>query len=82
MQTIKTFFRSSANPEEISLFIKGISAFAVLSGLDATVVSQLGSTVVSFLTQVATLWALGATIIGLMRKIYLGRWAASVYSKY
>ncbi len=76
---IPAIIRSSADPERISLFIKALVTLGIIVGLDATVVSQLGNDVANVILKVIELGALLYSIVGGVRKLYLGRWSAPVY---
>ena len=77
---IKQLLTSSASPENISLFIKGLATLLVLLGADAVIVNQLNNDVMSLVTKVLEVVALGYSIWGAGRKIKLGRWSAPKYS--
>ena len=81
MDTIKSLITSSANPENVSLFVKSLGTLLVLWGLDATVVSQAGNQIVSIVTAIGMLISAGTGLWGLLRKYQLGRWNAVPYSK-
>lgn len=82
MEKIKALFISSADPEKISLFIKSIAAFAVLFGVDQTVVDQIGSSIADIITAGGMLLTALTALYGLFRKFKLGRWSATSYSQY
>lgn len=77
---IKKLLTSSASPENISLFVKGLATLLVLIGADAVLVNQLNNEVISLLTKTLEVIALGYSIWGAGRKIRLGRWSAPTYS--
>ena len=66
---------SSANPENISLLVKGVATLLVLAGADASVVSQLNSDTLSLVVKLTEIGALCASILGGARKVTLGRWS-------
>ena len=77
MNTFQKLITSSANSENISLLLKGLTTFMVIFGADATIVSQLNSDLMSIVTKILEIVALGYSVWGGARKIYLGRWSAS-----
>lgn len=77
---------SSANPENISLAVKGVAIYILpvfialapsigLTGLDMDSGNAIIDAIVKFIDISGTLIATGLTFVGLMRKIRLGRWA-------
>lgn len=77
---IPTWLTSSANPENISLLVKGLATLLILIGADAAVVSQLQSDLLSLIVKAVEVAALVASVWGGMRKVQLGRWSAPKYS--
>ena len=77
MNTFQKLITSSANSENISLLLKGLATFVVIFGADATIVSQLNSDLMSIVTKIFEVVALGYSVWGGARKIRLGRWSAS-----
>jgi predicted oxidoreductase (fatty acid repression mutant protein) len=69
--------KSSADPAKISMFIKSLAVFAVLFGVDQTVVDSLQIELLNFATALAMLISAGAGVWGLVRKVELGRWSAA-----
>ena len=74
MNTFKKLIASSANPENVSLFIKSLATFAVLFGLDSTVVNEGGGYLTNLIVGVGMIVSAGTGLWGLGRKIKLGRW--------
>lgn len=77
METLKKIVLSSANPENVSLFIKSLVTFAVLFGFDAVVVSESGEYLTNLLVGVGMILTSITGLFGLARKIKLGKWSAS-----
>ena len=67
---------SSKDPAKISMFIKSLAVFAVLFGVDQTVVDALQVELFNLVTAVGMLIAAGTGVWGLVRKVQLGRWSA------
>ena len=68
---------SSQNPENYSLFVKSLVTLAVLFGLDQAVVGEAGNLLTNTLVAVGMLISSVTGIIGLFRKVKLGRWSAN-----
>lgn len=77
---IPQWLRSSVDPDKISLLFKGLASVVVLFGLDATVVTNLGSAIVNIITDIGILVAAVTAVIGAARKVQVGRWSAPKYS--
>lgn len=73
---IDWFITSSEDPTKVSLFIKSLASFAILFGLDSTVVSQAGNAVVSLITSLGVVVSAIAALWGLIRKFKNGQWSA------
>lgn len=67
---------SSANPQNISLLIKGLATLLVLLGADAAVVSQLQNDVMNLAVKILEIVAVLMSVWGGFRKIHIGRWSA------
>lgn len=76
---IPTLLRSSVDPDKISLLFKGLAAVAVLFGIDSTVVANLGNAIVSVITGIGILISAVVAMVGAIRKMQVGRWAAPNY---
>jgi len=79
---IKSLLTSSADPETISLFVKSLCTFAVLFGLDSTVVNEGGGYLMNLLVGIGMVVSAGTGLWGLGRKIKLGRWSARPSDNY
>lgn len=71
--------RSSANPEALSLTVKGLIAAVIpiavmFFHIDVTNAQNLGDAIVQLTFDVATVYATGATVFGLIRKMYNAVW--------
>lgn len=75
MKSMKDIFdwivKSSANPENISLFIKGLAGFGVLFGVDSAVIVQFGNELAHLVAIAAMAVASVISLYGLVRKIYI-----------
>lgn len=71
-----SFLTSSANPEKVSLFVKSIAVFAVLYGVDESIVTELQNSLIVAIVAVAQAGSAIVAFYGLARKMYLGRWSA------
>ena len=78
---IPSWLVSSVNPEKISLLVKGVASLAVLWGVDAAVVSQLQSDILSLVVLIGQVVAVVVSVYGGIRKAKLGRWSAPNYSQ-
>ena len=76
MNILNALIRSSSNPENISLFIKSLATFALLSGFDSVVVSESSSYAANFITGLGMLASSITGLYGLYRKARFGRWSA------
>jgi hypothetical protein len=76
---IPSWLASSANPENVSLFLKGLAAVAVLLGVDNTIVASIQNDILTIITNGGIVIAAAVSIWGAMRKISLGRWSAPKY---
>lgn len=70
------FVTSSQNPENISLFLKSAATFAVLFGVDSTIVANLQSSIPSLVVGLGMVISAVTAIYGLIRKLQFGRWSA------
>lgn len=77
---IKQLMMSSADPESVSLFVKSLISFALLFGLDSTVVNEAGGFVINLIVGIGMVVSAGTGLWGLGRKVKLGRWSAPKYS--
>lgn len=71
--------RSSVDPTTLSLTVKGLLAsiipiVAILLNINVTQVQGVGDAIVQLVFDAATLYATVATFLGLIRKLYIGRW--------
>jgi len=73
---ITWFMTSSADPEKVSLTLKSLGALAVLFGLNATVVGDLQNQLATLITGIGMVISSAVALVGLTRKIHLGRWSA------
>lgn len=81
MKTLPKAVRSSANPEQLSRTVRGvlvslIPIMIVVLGIDEVDANALVDGVVNIVFLATSLWAGVDMVIGLARKIYLGRWSA------
>ena len=74
---LKSLITSSANPENISLFIKSLATFAILFGIDNTVVDEASGYLTTILVNGAMIITAGTGLWGLIRKFKFGRWSTS-----
>ena len=79
---IQSLIRSSSNPETVSLFVKSVATFAVLFGLDTTVVNDAGGYLTNLIVGLGMFISACTGLYGIGRKIVLGRWSASPSSRY
>lgn len=77
---IQWLITSSEDPNKISMTMKSIAAFAVLFGLDTTVVNDAQNNLVSIITALGMLVSAGTALWGLGRKIKNGQWRAPSYT--
>jgi len=77
---IKQLLTSSASPENISLFVKSLATFAVLFGLDSTIVNEGGGYLTNLLVGIGMVVSAGTGLWGLGRKVRFGRWSAPKYN--
>jgi hypothetical protein len=80
MKLLNWFLASSADPEAMGLTIKGILVLltpliATHFGLDADTSNQLADTLAKLLVDGLALVGTAMTAFGLIRKMWLGRWA-------
>lgn len=61
--------RSSANPENISLTIKGLVSLLVLSGIDSQIADTLGNEILNAVVALGILFSSIITAYGIIRKI-------------
>lgn len=78
---IPTILRSASDPESVSLFLKSLVTFAVLFGLDTTVVNEAGGYLTNLIVAVGMGVSAVAGLWGLVRKVKLGRWSAPTYTR-
>jgi hypothetical protein len=67
---------SSQNPENYSLFLKSAVAMSVLFGFDQAIVGEAGDLITTTLIAVGMLISAVTGLMGLFRKVRLGRWSA------
>lgn len=67
---------SSANPENVSLFIKSVVALAVLFGFDQAVINSVQSELANLCVGIGMVVSSVTALYGLYRKVKLGRWSA------
>lgn len=79
MNTLTRLITSSKDPESVSLFISSIATFAVLFGLDNTVITEGSGYLTNLIVGFAMAASAGTSIWGLIRKVKLGRWNAPTY---
>lgn len=77
---ISWLLASSADPEAMGMTVKGILVLIVpflarFLGLDDTTANTLADTIVQLVIAAWTLVGVAMTVFGLVRKIYLQRWA-------
>lgn len=75
MEIFNWLITSSANPENVSLFIKSAVVLGALFGLDSTVISQAGNEVVHLIALLGMVVSSVTALVGLIRKLQLGRWS-------
>lgn len=63
--------KSSADPEKVSLFVKGLVFVGLFLGVDSTVVNQFGNELANLAVLLGTVAAAIVSVFGLARKIYL-----------
>lgn len=68
---------SSQSPENYSLFIKSLVTLAVLFGFDQAIVGDAGNQITNLLVAVGMIISSATGLVGLARKLYLGRWSAN-----
>lgn len=73
---IPQWLRSSADPESVSLFVKSLATFAILFGVDHTVVDQAGGQLTNLIVGVGMAASAVTALWGIVRKIRYGRWSA------
>lgn len=69
MQIINWFIKSSANPANISLTLKGLVSFLVIIGLDATLLDGLTSNFVDLIVLLGQIITTLMALWGFARKI-------------
>ena len=82
METLKRIVMSSSDPESVSLFVKSLVAFAVLFGLDSTVVNEGGGYLTNLIVGFGMIVSAGTGLWGLGRKMKFGRWSATPSDNY
>ena len=73
---------SSANPENYSLTLKSLGALLVLFGVDSSVTDEGVGAIVSIITATGMLLSAITALVGIARKVKLGRWAATPIDNY
>jgi len=73
---IPSIFRSASDPESVSLFVKSLITFAVLFGFDSAVVNEAGGYLTNLILAVGMIVSAVTGLVGLFRKVKLGRWSA------
>lgn len=63
--------RSSANPANLSLTIKGFAPFLLLFGVDQGVLDEGTNAIVSFVVGAGMFASAVVTLLGFVRKVYL-----------
>lgn len=63
--------KSSADPEKVSLTIKGGIVLAAFVGIDSSVVTQVGNELAHLIATLGIAVSSGVTLYGLLRKIYI-----------
>ena len=76
-KTIQWFITSSADPENVSLFIKSLATFAILFGIDTTIVNDAGGYIGNFIVGLGMIASALSGLWGIGRKIQLGKWSAN-----
>ena len=71
--------RSSIDPTKLSLTVKGLLASLIplatmFFGINVTDAQSLSDAIVQLVFDAATVYATAATVMGLFRKLYNGRW--------
>lgn len=80
MDVLNWFITSSKDSTQMSLFVKSVAAFAVLFGLDSTVVEPFGNEIVNLIVAIGMGVSAVTGMFGLYRKVRLGRWAAPIFT--
>lgn len=68
---------SSSDPAKISLTLKSLAALLVMFGVDSAITDEGIGAIVSIATAVGMLISAVTALVGLGRKIKLGRWSAA-----
>jgi hypothetical protein len=76
MEFLNKLTTSSTDSAKISLFLKSIGAFAVILGVDSTLIDAINVQALNFITGIGMIVSAGTALYGLLRKVKLGRWSA------
>ena len=74
--------RSSADPKNLSLTLKSLGALLVLFGVDSSVTDEGVGAIVSIVTAVGMLISAITALVGIARKVKLGKWSATPSDNY
>lgn len=73
---------SSADPNKLSLTLKSLAALLVLFGIDSSIADEGIGAIVSIITAVGMLISAATALVGVGRKIKLGKWSAAPSDTY
>jgi len=72
----KSIITSSTDPNTISLFVKSLATFAILFGIDNTVVNEASGQLTNLLLGTGMVFTALTGLYGLIRKVKFGQWSA------
>lgn len=73
---------SSADPAKLSLTLKSLAAILVLFGIDSATTDAGVGSIVNIVAGVGMIISAITALVGIVRKVKLGRWSASPSNNY